>query len=148
MEAVGPSGGSVANDILLQLARTQQARTTHSKRLASGLRVTSAADDPSGYAIATTLHTRVSSLDAASENTQNAVNYIKVATGALQSMISLVQRMRTLAIAADNSVLSPSDRQNLQAEVTELVAQINVISANTRFNGKRVFPDPNPASQA
>jgi len=59
-----------ADQVLWNLARTQSARSEHARALASGLRINDASDDPSGLAIAETLHTQVLGFQQSAANVQ------------------------------------------------------------------------------
>ena len=121
------------------LTTSQKKLNKISNQLATGLRINTAADDPSGFAIASNLQTQILSYDAASENIQNGQNYISVATGAVSSAIDIVQRLRILAVAASNDTIGIQGRQSLQAEANQLEAELNQIDGNTSFNGQQVF---------
>ncbi len=100
------------------------------------MRINSAADDPSGLAIATNLQTQVDAFQQASQNVQNANNAAQVADGALATETDILQRIRSLAVEASSSINSSSDNQNLQSEISQLILEVNRISQNTNFNGQ------------
>jgi len=136
----GIGGLSIANNLLsnsiqLNLNRNQSALQTSVTRLSSGLRINTAADDPSGLAIAEKLQAQVNGFDQAVRNVQDANNAATVAEGALQTTTDILQRIRTLSVEAASDITSPSDKQNLQVEVTQLLLEVNRISQNTQFNG-------------
>jgi flagellin len=138
------SGISIANNLLantaqLNLSRNQQALGTAVQRLSSGLRINTAADDPSGLAIAESLQAQVNGFDQASQNVQDATNAAQVAEGALQTTTDILQRIRTLAVEGSSDIVSSSDRQNLQDEVQQLLLEVNRISQNTNFNGQALL---------
>lgn len=134
-------GLSIANNLLsnnvqLNLDRNQNALKDVVTQLSSGLRINSAADDPSGLAIATNLQTQVDGFQQAVQNVQDANNAATVAEGALQTTTDILQRVRSLAVEASSDVTSQSDKANLQAEVSQLLLEVNRISQNTNFNGQ------------
>lgn len=136
----GTGGLSIANNLLanavqLDLNRNQAQLQRSADRLSSGLRINTAADDPSGLAVAETLEAQVAGFDRASRNVQDASNAATVAEGALQTTTAILQRIRTLAVEAANDVMSSSDRTDLQAEVAQLLLEVNRISQNASFNG-------------
>src|SRR5580658_6630100 len=136
----GIGGLSIANNLLanavsLNLNKNQQALQTSVTRLSSGLRINTAADDPSGLAISETLQSQVNGFDQAVQNVQDANNAAQVAEGALQTTTDILQRIRSLAVEAASDITSPSDKQNLQVEVSQLLLEVNRISQNTQFNG-------------
>ena len=126
----------LANQALLNLNRNQQGLGKLVNQLSSGLRVNTAADDPSGLAIAVNLQDQSAGFDTANLNVQDATNAANVADGALSTVTSILQRIRNLAIEAANTITSPTDRQALQAEVGQLLQEVNQISSATNFNGQ------------
>jgi flagellin len=134
-------GLSIATNLLAinaqySLDKNQQMLRHSAAQLSSGLRINSAADDPSGLAIATNLQTKVDGFNQASANVQTAGNAVAVAEGALQTQTEILQRIRDIAVQASSDVQSSGDRQNLQAEVSQLLLELNRISQNTNFNGQ------------
>jgi flagellin len=119
--------------------KTQRNLATDVNRLASGLRVNSAADDPSGLAISQSLQTRVQGLDQGVHEIQNAGNALSVAEGAMSSISSILQRMRALVVEARSDLLSSGDRADLQSELDQLRLEIDRIAANTSFNGRALL---------
>ncbi len=119
--------------------KTQRDLATDTARLASGLRVNSAADDPSGLAISQSLATRVQGLDQGVQEIQNAGNALSVAEGAMSSISSILQRMRALVVEARSDLLSTGDRSDLQSELDQLRLEIDRIAENTSFNGRALL---------
>jgi len=129
----------LANQALLNLNRNQGQLGKLVNQLSSGLRVNTAADDPSGLAIAVNLQNQATGFDTANLNVQDATNAANVADGALSTVTTILQRVRSLAIEAANTITSPTDRLALQDEVTSLIQEINQISSNTNFNGQALL---------
>jgi len=129
----------LANTALLNLNRNQQTLGKLVSQLSSGLRVVTAADDPSGLAIAVNLNNQAAGFDTANLNVQDATNAANVADGALSTITSILQRIRSLAIEAANTITSPTDRSALQDEVTQLLQEVNQISSVTNFNGQALL---------
>src|SRR5450432_3026046 len=125
----------LANSVSLNLNKNQEALRTSVTRLSSGLRINTAADDPSGLAIAEKLQAQVNGFDQGVKNVQDATNAATVAEGALQTTTDILQRIRSLAVEASSDITSPTDKVNLQAEVSQLLLEVNRISQNTNFNG-------------
>ena len=126
----------LANSVTLNLNRNQSLLQTSVTRLSSGLRINTAADDPSGLAIATRLVAQSQGFDQGSLNVQDANNAVTVADGALGSETDILQRIRNLSVEASSDVSSANDKLSLQAEVSQLLLEINRISQNTNFNGQ------------
>jgi flagellin len=125
----------LANSALFNLNKHQTSLGNLVKQLSSGLRVNTAADDPSGLGIAENLQAQVNGFDTAVRNVQDANNAANVADGALSSVTNILQRIRGLAIEASSDITSSNDKTNLQAEVGQLLLEVNRISQNTNFNG-------------
>ncbi len=146
-------GLSIANNLLsnnvqLNLDNNQNALKNIVTQLSSGLRINSAADDPSGLAIATNLQTQVDGFQQAVQNVQDANNAATVAEGALSTTTDILQRVRSLAVEASSDVTSQSDKANLQAEVSQLLLEVNRISQNTNFNGQPLLDGTHAGFQA
>ena len=146
-------GLSIANNLLANavqynLDKNQSALQTSVTRLSSGLRINTAADDPSGLAIATNLQTQVDGFQQAVQNVQNANNAAQVADGALSTTTDILQRIRSLAVEASSDISSSSDRQNLQSEVSQLLLEVNRISQDTSFNGQALLDGSHAGFQA
>lgn len=137
MSGFSISNNLLANEVNLELSEHQQSLGTSVRDLSSGLRVNSAADDPSGNAIAASLQTHSQAFNQASQNVTNAQNAAAVADGGLAAVTDILLRMRELAVGAASTVESTSDRTNIQAEINQLLLEINRIAQNTNFNGRR-----------
>ena len=121
--------------VLRNLSLTQNKLGTDVHALATGLRVNSAADDPSGYAIAQTIQSRVNGLQQSVQNVQTANNLLNVVDGALSNVELILQRVRSLVVEARSDINSYGDLQNIQTEIDQLLLEVNKISENTSFNG-------------
>jgi flagellin len=135
----------VANVARLNLDRNQAQLSTDVNRLSSGLRINAAADDPSGLAISQSLRAHVGAYDASSGNVQDANNALTVADGAMATCDDLLQRMRSLAVEASSDFTSAQDRADLQAEVSQLLQEVNRIAQDTTFNGRALFQQIAPS---
>ncbi len=124
-----------ASQVLLNLSLTQKREQTDIRALASGLRVSSAVDDPSGYGIAQRLQTQVNGFQQAVQNVQTANNALAVANGALTTITLILQRIRSLVVESRSDLNSSTDLANIQAEISQLLLEVNRISSNTTFNG-------------
>jgi flagellin len=133
------SNNLMANEVNFELSEHQQALGTSVRDLSSGLRVNTAADDPSGNAIAASLQTHAQAFSQASQNVTNAQNAGAVADGALAAVTDILLRIRELAVGAASTIDSSSDRVNIQAEISQLLLEINRIAQNTNFNGRALL---------
>ncbi|HTV72443.1 MAG TPA: flagellin [Candidatus Acidoferrales bacterium] len=124
-----------ADQVLLNLSFNEQQFQNTVTQLSSGLRINSAADDPSGNAIATNLTSRVGGLQQAAQNVQNGVNALNVANGALSSVQNILIRVNDLIVESNSDINSEQDLQDIQAEIDSLMTEINAIGEKTNFNG-------------
>ena len=108
---------------------------TSMQRLSSGLRVNSAKDDAAGLAIADRMNTQVRGIQVAIRNANDGISLSQTAEGALATMTDALQRMRELAVQAQNGSNGTGDRANLDTEYQQLSAEITRIAVQTKFNG-------------
>ena len=108
-------------------------------RLSSGLRINSAADDAAGLAISQQFTTQVNGTNQAINNANDAVSEAQTAGGALTTIVNNLQSIRTLAVEAANGSNSASDRQALDAQVQQQIAEVTQIASQTSFNGASVL---------
>ena len=109
------------------------------ERLSSGLRINRAADDAAGLAIAEGFRSIVRGTDVAQRNAQDGISMVQTAEGSLSETTNILQRIRELAVQSANGTMSTQNRQALDAEVKQLIEQIDDISTDTEFNGIRVL---------
>ena len=108
---------------------------TSLQRLSSGLRINGARDDAAGLAISQRMTAQINGLNQAARNAADATSLSQTAEGALSEVTNNLQRIRELAVQSANATNSAKDRTALQAEVTELMAEIDRVSNQTKFNG-------------
>ena len=104
------------------------------ERLVTGLRINSAADDASGIAISNNIEASVLTLQQGLINTMDGISISQVVTGALATYLSVLHRLRVLAARASSETLSDLARENLQAEVDQLIDHLKKLSHETKFN--------------
>ena len=127
------SGNAASVDAQLRLSRTQEMIDRSMAKLASGLRIADASDDPAGLGISTQFDTQVRSYQQAARNTNASISMLQTVDGALGQMHGALQRMRELAVQSSNGTLSTADRSNNQTEIAQLQTEITRISASTKF---------------
>lgn len=131
---------NAAFDAHRNMTNTDRALQTSIAHLSSGLRINTAADDPAGLVIATSLQTQGNGLGQAIKNSHDGINLVKTAEGALNEVTNLLQEMRTLAVhAANTGVNSTADIAADQAQLNNAVASIDRIASTTKFNGKALL---------
>ena len=116
------------------LAASQDSYSKQAEHLSSGLRINRASDDAAGLAVSEKLKNQVRGLNQAQRNAQDSISLIQTAEGALTETHSLLARMRELAVQSSNDTLTISDRANLNAEFTQLQAEVDRIATSTQFN--------------
>jgi flagellin len=119
----------------LNLSTSQMSLATSMQRLSSGLRVNSAKDDAAGLAIATRMDSQIRGINVAVRNANDGISLAQTAEGALSTVTDALQRMRELAVQAQNGSNGTTDRANLDTEYQQLSAEITRIAAQTKFNG-------------
>ena len=105
------------------------------QQLSTGLRVNTAADDAAGYAIAQGMTSQVNGLNQAAQNANDGVSLTQTASGAMTEITNDLQTMRDLAVESLNATNSSNDRADLNAQYSQLAADVNNVAANTQFNG-------------
>jgi len=117
------------------LTGSQSDLSTSLERLSSGLRINSAKDDAAGLAISERFTAQIQGLNQGVRNANDGISLAQTAEGALKEVTSNLQRIRELSVQAANATNSASDRTALQAEVTQLVAEVERVASSTKFNG-------------
>ena len=117
------------------LNQNSSALTKSLAKVSSGMKINSAQDDASGYAISERMRVQIRSLDQANQNTQNDLSMMKTAEGAVSSTIEILKSLKEKAINAANDSNTDSDRQTIQKEMDQFIDQIDD-NALTTFNGK------------
>ena len=109
------------------------------KRLSSGFRINSAADDAAGLQISNRLTSQINGLDQASRNANDGISLAQVAEGAFEEMTNALQRMRTLAVQSQNGISNADDKAALQKEFSALRTEISRIADTTEFGGQKLL---------
>ncbi|MBQ0762854.1 flagellin [Marinobacter psychrophilus] len=109
------------------------------ERLSSGLRINSAKDDAAGLAISTRFQAQITGLNMAQRNANDGISLAQTAEGALDEVTNNLQRIRELSVQSSNATNSTSDRQALNQEVQQRIAEINRIAGQTSFNGLKIL---------
>ncbi|MNN08765.1 A-type flagellin [compost metagenome] len=121
------------------LSTSGSSLATTIQRLSSGLRINSAKDDAAGLAISERFTTQIRGLDVAIRNANDGISLAQVAEGSLTEIGNNLQRVRELSVQASNATNSASDRKALQAEVTQLVSEIDRVAKQADFNGTKLL---------
>lgn len=110
------------------------------EKLSSGYRINRAGDDAAGLQLSENLRAQIRGQQKALANTQDGINVLNLADGAMQTMTDNLQRIRELTVQAANDTYNASQRSAIQAEIVQLLADIDRIAAATTFNGVALFP--------
>ncbi|BCN40755.1 flagellin [Alicycliphilus denitrificans] len=121
------------------LGISQNSLNTSIQRLSSGLRINSAKDDAAGLAISERFTSQIRGLNQAARNANDGISLAQVAEGALAGSGNILQRVRELAVQSANATNSASDRKAIQAEVGQLLSELDRISVTTEFNGQKLL---------
>jgi flagellin len=121
------------------LNKSQSALGSAIERLSSGLRINSAKDDAAGQAIANRFTSNIKGLTQASRNANDGISVAQTTEGALSEINNNLQRVRELSVQAANGSNSESDLTSIQDEINQRLAEINRVSEQTDFNGKKVL---------
>ncbi len=113
----------------------QEAQSKAMNRLSSGSRINSAADDAAGLAITTRMNVKASGLEIASRNSSDGLSLIETAESAMDSINSILTRMRELSLASTNGTVNPTDRGLYDDEFQQLKLEVERIVEQTNFNG-------------
>jgi flagellin len=104
------------------------------RRLSSGLRIASAADDAAGLAISERLRSQIRSLRQADRNANDGISLVQTAESGLNEINSILIRLRELSVQSHNGTVQDADKDTLQNEVAQLVEEIDRISQTVDFN--------------
>lgn len=121
------------------LERVQRDMDTSIARLSSGKRITAARDDAAGSAIAGRMESQIRGLTMGIRHAKDGQSLVNTQEGALQETTAILQRMRELAIQGASGINRAADRDYLNLEMKQLIAQVTEIGKNTRFNDTQVL---------
>ena len=127
---------SVAQNALI---RNERSMNTAMERLSTGQRINAAKDDAAGLAIASRMTSQIKGLEVGIRNANDAISMISTADGALVEVTNMLQRMRELALQASNGTTTSADRDYLNSEYVNLLAEMERIAQNTQWNGRDIL---------
>lgn len=119
---------------IANMNRANESMTTVMKRLSSGMRITSAGDDPAGLAIANKVQAQLDGLKQAKRNVMDGISMVQTAEGALNEVSDMLTRMKELMTQAKNGTYSEVDLEVMQKEIDSLTDEIKSIHKGTEFN--------------
>ena len=121
------------------LTTSQSSLATSLQRLSSGLRINSAKDDAAGLAISERMTTQIKGQTQAARNANDGISLAQTAEGAMVEIGNNLQRIRELSVQSANATNSTSDREALNAEVQQLISEIDRVANQTSFNGTKLL---------
>ena len=124
---------------LNKMTITERDMTQAMERLSSGMRINSAADDAAGLAVANKMSSQLSGIKMAIRNSQDGISLVQTAESGMGEITNMILRMRELAVQMENGIYTAKDRDNAQLEVNALLAEMDKIANNTRFNDVKVL---------
>jgi flagellin len=107
----------------------------HQERLATGKRINSSSDDPSGYVISKKMEGRIRSMNSAIDNVGDAQSTYGVAEGAYQKVADLLVQIKEKQTRFINGAFGDDEKNSIAGEVAALATEIDDLVNNTKFNG-------------
>jgi len=121
------------------LRKTGIGQAAAMERLSTGIRINNAKDDAAGLAISTRMTANIRGISAAIRNANDGISLTQTAEGSLTAIGDNLQRIRELAVQSANAGNNASDRSALNAEATQLIAEIDRVASNSAFNGIKLL---------
>ena len=122
-----------------QLGIVNNKKAKSAEKLSTGYKINRAADDAAGLSISEKMRRQIRGLSQGTENAQDGVSMCQTADGALAEEDVMLHRITELSVKSANGSMSPSDRQDVQAEINEILQEIDRISTTTKFNEQMLF---------
>ena len=117
---------------MLNITTSAQAKST--EKLSSGYKINRAADDAAGLSISEKMRRQIRGLSQASANAEDGISCVQTAEGALNEVQDMLQRMNELAVKGENGTLTTTDRSYIQAEIRQLMSEVDRVQSTTTFN--------------
>ncbi len=121
------------------LGNVQNQLTTTYQRLSSGMRINSAKDDAAGLQIADRLTSQINGLNQGNRNASDGIALAQTAEAGMDEISGMLQKIRTLAVQANNGTNTLADKQALSKEASSLATEITRIAKQTTFAGKTIL---------
>ena len=121
------------------LGNVQNQLTTTYQRLSSGMRINSAKDDAAGLQIADRLTSQINGLNQGNRNASDGIALAQTMEAGMDEISGMLQKMRTLAVQANNGTNTLEDRKALGKEMESLANEVTRIATKTTFAGKTVL---------
>ena len=121
------------------LTNATNSLTTTYQRLSSGLRINSAKDDAAGLQISDRLTSQINGLNQGNRNANDGIAFAQTAEGALDEISGMFQKIRTLAVQANNGTNTASDKQAISKEMSSLFTEVSRIAEQTTYGGAKIL---------
>ena len=128
------NSNTAAQFALNKMTNTEREMTTAMERLSSGKRINHAGDDAAGAAIADRMTAQIKGLEQSVRNAADVISMAQVTEGALDESSAIIQRIRELAIQSASDVMNAEERSYLDAEVVQMLAELDRVTRDTTFN--------------
>ena len=125
---------SASTFALNKMNQTERDMLTSMERLSSGKRINHAGDDAAGAAIADRMTAQIRGLEQSVRNAGDVISMAQVAEGALDESSDILQRIRELAIQSASDIMNAEERSYLNAEVIQMLAELDRVTRDTTFN--------------
>ncbi|MDR0466756.1 MAG: flagellin [Deltaproteobacteria bacterium] len=126
---------NVANNLNQHYSALQ----TSTRRLSSGLRIGTAADDAAGLAIRELMRADIAAYKQGIRNANDAISLIQTADGALQIIDEKLIRMKELAEQAATGTYDSTQRLMIESEYQAMASEITRIANQTNFNNVKLL---------
>jgi flagellin len=143
MSRINHNISSMVTQHALGMANRDLSKTL--ERLSTGLKINRASDDAAGLSVSEQLRTQIRGTGMAIRNADDGNALLRIAEGAANEVSSMLQRMRELAIQANNDTLTSVERGYLNLEYQALMEEIQRIAKSTQYNGLTLL-DGEPTS--
>ncbi len=130
---------SITSRLLNSITRNQSGLQNSISKVASGKRLINASVDPAGLAVSEKLRSDLAAFRQAIRNTESGAGVLNVAESGLSAISDLLIRGRELASQAASGTLGNSERQAINQEFQQIVAEIDRVSQSTQFNGQNLL---------
>jgi len=130
---------TAAINALRNIGTTELQSSRQIAKLSSGYRLNRAGDDAAGMSIANSLRSNGRGLQQAQKNASQAGSVLQIADGATQTVSTILDRMKELAVEASSSNVSDTDRVKINQEYQQLIQESDRIVANTQYQGSTLL---------
>ncbi|NIQ02878.1 MAG: flagellin FliC [Nitrospinaceae bacterium] len=130
---------AITGRLLNSITRNHSGLQNSVSKVASGIRLINASVDPAGLSLSEKLRSDIRVLGQAIRDTESGAGFLNVAESGLSAISDLLTRGRELAFQAAGGTLGDDQRQALNQEFQQIVAEIDRIAQSTQFNGQNLL---------